>query len=88
MTILYNLLCAVNFMHSANVMHRDIKPSNILIDEKCNIKICDFGISRTIPEERIGKGSGNSYRFRNSLIKMKEIEEEEDPEKLRKIIVK
>ena len=29
-------------------MHRDVKPDNILIDEKCHIKFCDFGLSRTI----------------------------------------
>lgn len=34
-------------MHSAGVIHRDMKPSNILIDEYCNVKICDFGLSRT-----------------------------------------
>jgi len=45
--ILYNLLCALNFMHSANVMHRDIKPANILIDANCGVKICDFGLART-----------------------------------------
>ena len=47
-TIIYNLLCAMNYMHSANVMHRDIKTSNILIDEDCTIKICDFGLSRVM----------------------------------------
>lgn len=47
--ILYNLLCALKFMHSANVIHRDIKPSNILINEQCQIRICDFGLARTLP---------------------------------------
>ena len=45
--ILYNLLCAIKFIHSTNVLHRDLKPGNILIDSGCGIKICDFGISRT-----------------------------------------
>ena len=35
-------------MHSARVIHRDIKPANILINEDCTIKICDFGLSRSI----------------------------------------
>lgn len=48
-TILYNLLCAINFIHSANVMHRDIKPGNILVDSNCHVKLCDFGLSRTVP---------------------------------------
>lgn len=30
-------------------MHRDIKPDNILLDENCLIKICDFGLSRSVP---------------------------------------
>lgn len=47
LTIAVNLLSAVNYMHSAGIMHRDLKPSNILIDENCNIKICDFGYART-----------------------------------------
>ena len=51
LTILYNLLCSLKFLHSANVIHRDIKPGNILIDNYCSIKICDFGLARTLPNE-------------------------------------
>ena len=43
--IFYNLLCALQFLHSANIMHRDIKPGNILVTKDCQIKICDFGLS-------------------------------------------
>ena len=69
--ILYNLLCAFKYLHSANVVHRDIKPSNILINKDCQIKICDFGLSRTLPESCIGSGSGNSRRIRESISKNK-----------------
>lgn len=30
--IAYNILCALKFQHSANIIHRDIKPANILIN--------------------------------------------------------
>lgn len=47
-TILYNILCALNFLHSANLMHRDVKPENILLKEDCTIQFCDFGMSRSM----------------------------------------
>ena len=55
-SIIYNILCAVNFMHTSGLVHRDLKPANILIATDCTIKICDFGISRTIDQcpEKLG----------------------------------
>ena len=35
-------------MHSANVLHRDLKPANVLVNEDCTVKICDFGLARSI----------------------------------------
>jgi mitogen-activated protein kinase 1/3 len=49
-TIMYNILSAVSFLHSANLVHRDLKPANILMDDNCQIKICDFGLTRAIPK--------------------------------------
>ena len=48
--IIYHTVCALAFLHEANVMHRDLKSSNILITSDCNAKICDFGLSRSIPQ--------------------------------------
>ena len=33
-------------MHSAGVLHRDLKPRNLLVNSNCDLKICDFGLSR------------------------------------------
>jgi serine/threonine protein kinase len=40
----------MHYLHSANIIHRDLKPSNILINSDCRIKICDFGLARSMPK--------------------------------------
>jgi len=47
-TIMYNVLWALKHVHSAAVLHRDIKPGNILVNEDCSVRICDFGLARSI----------------------------------------
>jgi len=50
--IIYQCLAGLNYLHSAGVAHRDLKPANLLIDlESCDVKICDFGLSRVIEED-------------------------------------
>ena len=46
--IMYQLLKALKFIHSAAIIHRDLKPSNILINSDSYIKICDFGLARSV----------------------------------------
>lgn len=41
------------YIHSANVIHRDIKTRNLLINADCNIKICDFGLSRPVIKQKV-----------------------------------
>lgn len=37
---------ALSFVHEKNILHLDIKPSNILIDQKDNARLIDFGVSK------------------------------------------
>lgn len=46
--LMYNLMCGLKYIHSAEVIHRDLKPANILLNEDCTVKICDFGLARSV----------------------------------------
>mmetsp|Transcript_49817 Transcript_49817/g.91218 ORF Transcript_49817/g.91218 Transcript_49817/m.91218 type:complete len:509 (-) Transcript_49817:79-1605(-) len=46
--IIYQLLKALKYMHSGQLLHRDIKPSNILLNSDCQVRICDFGLARSV----------------------------------------
>lgn len=48
--IIYQLVKALKFMHSADLLHRDVKPSNLLLNSDCHVKLCDFGLCRNIAE--------------------------------------
>uniref|UniRef100_A0A8C1QWH7 Mitogen-activated protein kinase 15 n=1 Tax=Cyprinus carpio TaxID=7962 RepID=A0A8C1QWH7_CYPCA len=46
--VMHQLLKATKYLHSGNVIHRDQKPSNILLDSDCFVKLCDFGLARSL----------------------------------------
>lgn len=39
------LLSAVHYMHSKDIVHCDLKPENILVDANLDLKIADFGLA-------------------------------------------
>ncbi|GBG24793.1 Protein kinase, putative [Hondaea fermentalgiana] len=42
------LASGLSFLHSKGMIHFDIKPENVLLDEAWNVKICDFGVTRSM----------------------------------------
>ncbi|KAJ6256976.1 Mitogen-activated protein kinase [Drechslerella dactyloides] len=59
---LYQILRGLKYVHSAGVIHRDLKPSNILVNENCDLKICDFGLARIQDPQMTGYVSTRYYR--------------------------
>ncbi len=51
--IFFQILNALNYLHSLNILHRDIKLDNILLNKEGEVKICDFGVSRRMRRDKI-----------------------------------
>jgi len=55
---IYQILRALKYIHSANVLHRDLKPSNLLVNSNCDLKVCDLGLARgVLPDVEFANGS-------------------------------
>lgn len=58
---IYQTLRALKALHSANVLHRDLKPSNLLLNSNCDLKICDFGLARSVASSEDNFGFMTEY---------------------------
>ena len=53
-----NMVYALQYIHSHNVIHRDIKPENLVLDEKGYVRITDFGIAKENLPDNSSETSG------------------------------
>ncbi|KPP63470.1 hypothetical protein Z043_118270 [Scleropages formosus] len=57
------IISALDFCHSHAICHRDLKPENLLLDEKNNIRIADFGMASLQVGDRLLETSCGSPHY-------------------------
>ena len=75
--IIYEVLSAVKYLHSLNIVHRDIKPENVLlnvIEDRFypEIKLCDFGLASEIDENGfLTRDCGSRYYASPEMLRLR-----------------
>ena len=66
-----NMVYALQYIHSHNVIHRDIKPENLVLDEKGYVRITDFGIAKENLPDNSSETSGTPGYMAPEVMKAK-----------------
>lgn len=56
----YQILCALQYLHSMNVTHGQLKPENCLVNRNCDLKICNI---RNISEDDVENDSNSMSNY-------------------------
>jgi len=66
MGMMIKICRSVAAIHEAGIVHRDLKPANILVDEKHEPRVLDFGLARSLVDDR--PGSSNAVTLAGQVL--------------------
>lgn len=59
LSIMTELLSALDYAHKQKIIHRDIKPANLLVQSNGSIKLADFGVARIQDSDDVTRTQGS-----------------------------
>lgn len=80
--LLAQIVLALEYVHSLNIIYRDLKPENVLLSSDFHIRLCDFGLCKVLSSMRLARAksfcgstmymspqvvSGTAYGFATDL---------------------
>ena len=64
-SIMQQILHGLNWIHQRGVIHADLKPDNIMVNNKGNLEIIDFGSAKTFYNKR-----GHHFKYGTEIVTM------------------
>ncbi|CAM8997671.1 unnamed protein product [Rhodiola kirilowii] len=53
----------MEYLHNNDIIHRDLKTANLLLDDKENVKVADFGVARVKAQSGVMTAETGTYRW-------------------------
>jgi serine/threonine protein kinase len=63
----YQAAKGMHFLHSSGIVHRDLKSLNLLLDNKWNVKVSDFGLTKFKEDIKNNKAGAEDLRGGGSV---------------------